>query len=185
MAKQSYSRYRQRKGSCVQKARKNGPGYISYTSIEGLSQIERLKKDLSVKENIVIISGAGISTNAGGKLQNQSFPLEEYPNLAIVDDFRSFSRTRVSSRNLFHSSAYCIPERATQLHNQLLTIFKSASTAGPTSLDRLMEAWAQCGRVLRHYTQNIDCRSKRLSSLSQRTVMLHGRVDTLRCSICP
>ncbi|KAF1964745.1 DHS-like NAD/FAD-binding domain-containing protein, partial [Bimuria novae-zelandiae CBS 107.79] len=116
---------------------------------------------------IVIISGAGISTNAG------------------VDDFRSFSRTKMSSRNLFHSSAYCIPERATQLHNQLLTIYKSASTSDPTSFDGLMEEWAQCGRVRRHYTQNIDCRSDRLPSLSKRTVMLHGRVDTLRCSIRP
>jgi len=94
------------------------------------------------------------------------FPLEAYPNVGIVDDFHSFSRTTNSSRNLFHSSAYGIPERATQLHNQLLNIFKSASTSGFTALDRLMESWAQSGHVLRHYTQNIDCRSDRLPSLS-------------------
>ncbi|KAF2463817.1 DHS-like NAD/FAD-binding domain-containing protein [Lindgomyces ingoldianus] len=120
-----------------------------------------------MKENIVIISGAGISTNAG------------------VDNFCSFSGTGLSSQSLFHSSAYCILERAAQLHSQLLTIFTSASTSGPTSLDSLMEAWAQRGRIRRHYTQNIDCRSDRLPSLSQRTIMLHGRVDTLRCSIRP
>ncbi|KAF2475939.1 uncharacterized protein BDR25DRAFT_211314 [Lindgomyces ingoldianus] len=70
MAKQLYSRCRQRKGLCVQKARKNGPGYILNTLIEDLLQIEQLKKDLSMKKNIVIISGAGISTNAGGKFQH-------------------------------------------------------------------------------------------------------------------
>lgn len=185
MAKQSCSRYHQVRVSRVQKVRKIGPGCISNTSIEGLSKIERLKKDLRLKKNIVIISGAGISTNAGGKSQTQSFPPEGYPNAAIVDDFHSFSRTRLSSRILFHSSAYRVPGRAAQLHNQLLAIFKSASTSGLTSFDHLMEAWAHSGRVRRHYTQNIDCRSDRLPSLSQRTIMLHGRVDMLTCSIRP
>jgi NAD-dependent SIR2 family protein deacetylase len=35
--------------------------------------MERLKKELSTKKNIIVISGAGISTNAGGKFQNYSF----------------------------------------------------------------------------------------------------------------
>lgn len=166
MAKQSHSRCHQRNGLPVQRVREKGPGYISNTSIQSSSQVARLKKDLSVGENIVIISGAGISTNAGGKFQSHSIPPQEYPNLGIVDDFRSFSRTNMSSRNVFHSSAYCIPERAAQLHNQLLTIFKSASTSDFTLLDCLMESWARCGRVRRHYTQNIDCRSDKLPSLS-------------------
>lgn len=85
--------------------------------------MERLKKELSTKRNIVIISGAGISTNAGGKFQTHLFPLEGYPNLAVVDDFRSFSKIKMLSRNLFYLSTYCIPKRAILLHNQLLTIF--------------------------------------------------------------
>ncbi|KAH7111872.1 hypothetical protein B0J11DRAFT_585799 [Dendryphion nanum] len=101
-----------------------------------------------------------------------------------ISDFYSSSRT-TSSRNIFDASAYLIPERAAKLHNQVLTIFESASKSGLKPLDYLMEAWAQSGRLLRHYTQNIDCRSDRLPSLSRKTVMLHGRVDTLRCTIRP
>ncbi|KAF2258059.1 hypothetical protein CC78DRAFT_549438 [Lojkania enalia] len=78
MAKQSYSRCHQQKVSYVQKVRKNGPGYISNTSIGGLSQIEQLKKDLSMKKNIVIISRAGISTNAGGSLRSNVLLYGEY-----------------------------------------------------------------------------------------------------------
>ncbi|KAH7111075.1 DHS-like NAD/FAD-binding domain-containing protein [Dendryphion nanum] len=129
------------------------------------SQLQ-LKEELSSKSNIVVISGAGISTNAG------------------ISDFYSSSRTN-SSRNIFDASAYLIPERAAKLHNQVLTIFESASKSGLKPHDYLMEAWAQSGRLLRHYTQNVDCRSDRLPFLSQKTVMLHGRVDTLRCTIRP
>ncbi|KAF2260529.1 hypothetical protein CC78DRAFT_547433 [Lojkania enalia] len=39
--------------------------------MESLSQIERLKKELNTKKNIVIISGAGISTNTGEQKQRE------------------------------------------------------------------------------------------------------------------
>ncbi|XTI87873.1 DHS-like NAD/FAD-binding domain-containing protein [Cenococcum geophilum] len=68
------------------KVRKNRPSHILNTLI---------KKELSIKKNIVIISGAGISTNAG------------------IDDFYSFLRTKRLSQNLFHLSIYYIPKRAT------------------------------------------------------------------------
>jgi hypothetical protein len=39
----------------------------STLSRKGLVRLERVRKELGTKTNIVIISGAGISTNAGGK----------------------------------------------------------------------------------------------------------------------
>ena len=46
-----------------------------------------------------------------------------------------------------------------------------------------MEQLAQSGRLHRHYTQNIDCRTSKLPALSQKTINLHGRLDRLRCHI--
>ena len=47
-----------------------------------------------------------------------------------------------------------------------------------------MDELAQSGRLQRYYTQNIDCFDARLSWLSQKTVQLHGRLDTLICQLC-
>jgi len=91
----------------------------------------------------------------------------------------------MSSKRLFHSSAYSTKEGAEELHERLLTIYKSASRPEFTPFESLMETLAQSSRICRHYTQNIDCRSARLPSLAERTIWLHGRLDTLRCHIRP
>jgi NAD-dependent SIR2 family protein deacetylase len=101
----------------------------------------------------------------------------------VVDDFHTFSRTKLSSRKLFDSSAYCFPESATQLHDKQLTMLKSASELGPTPFDCSMEELARSGHFLQHITLIIDCRSDRLPSLSQRTLTLRGCLDTMRCYI--
>lgn len=105
--------------------------------------------------------------------------------LALVDDFRSFSGTKMSSKTIFDASAYLTQEGAEELHGRMLTIFKSASNPELTPFEAFMENLAQSGRILRHYTQNIDCRTARLPSLAERTIWLHGRLDTLRCHIHP
>ncbi|KAL9128700.1 MAG: hypothetical protein Q9217_002661 [Psora testacea] len=48
----------------------------------------------------------------------------------------------------------------------------------------LLDELARNGRLLRHYTQNIDCIEHQLSSLSNVTVYLHGRIDQTMCSNC-
>jgi hypothetical protein len=56
--------------ACVEKAKHI---HVSNTphgpTPEGLVQLDLLKRELDSKKNIVIISGAGISTNAGSKFQ--------------------------------------------------------------------------------------------------------------------
>ncbi|KAF2467492.1 vWA-like protein [Lindgomyces ingoldianus] len=88
---------------------------------------------------IIIVSGAGISTNAG------------------VADFRSTSGTKMSSKRLFHASVYLDPQAAEQLHNVLLKTFESALKPEFTPFEAMMENLAESGRTQRHYTQNIDC----------------------------
>ena len=106
-------------------------------------------------------------------------------SLVLVDDFRSSSGTKMSSKNIFRSSVYSNPEAAKQLHSIMLKTFESASDPKFTPFETLMENLAKVGRVQRHYTQNIDCRTARLPSLTKKTIWLHGRLDTLRCHINP
>ena len=50
----------------VQKARKGSPVFILKATVESLCHLQLLK-ELGTKKNIVVISEAGISTNAGGE----------------------------------------------------------------------------------------------------------------------
>ncbi|KAF2195231.1 hypothetical protein K469DRAFT_681566 [Zopfia rhizophila CBS 207.26] len=120
--------------------------FLAYLGTEiirdGMVGLEMVRKKLWAKSNIVIISGAGISTNAG---------------------------------------TYSIPDSTAKLHSYLLSVFVTASESKFTPFERLMEDLARYGRIRRHYTQNFDCRSTRLPSLSQKTICLHGRLDTMMC----
>jgi NAD-dependent SIR2 family protein deacetylase len=78
-------------------------------------------------------------------------------------------------------SAYSAQDAAEELHRRMLKIFESASKPELTPFETFMENLAQCSRVQRRYTQNIDCRTARLPSLAERTLWLHGRLDTLMC----
>ena len=90
----------------------------------------------------------------------------------------------MSSRNVFDFSAYSSLESANLLHQSELKIFELAFKDEPKPFELFMEQLAQSGRLRRHYTQNIDCRTSRLPSLSQKTISLHGRLDRMRCHIC-
>ena len=59
-----------------------------------------------------------------------------------------------------------------------------ADSTRPTQFHELIQELANEHRLLRHYTQNIDCLEKSLPRLEARTVRLHGRVDQLRCTQC-
>ena len=102
-----------------------------------------------------------------------------------VPDFRSTSRTKTSSATMYHSSVYSTQESADRLHDDVLQKLKSGQHAPFTPFDTFIEKLARSGRLRRHYTQNIDCRHVRLPFLSQRTIWLHGRADTLTCHIRP
>ncbi|KAH6955692.1 DHS-like NAD/FAD-binding domain-containing protein, partial [Ilyonectria sp. MPI-CAGE-AT-0026] len=114
---------------------------------------------------IIIISGAGISTNTG------------------IPDYQSSSRSNNSSQIVYHTSAYSTQETADMLHNDLLQKLRLGQGAMFTMFDTFAEGLAQSGRLRRHYAQNIDCRQSRLAHLSRKTVWLHDRADTLVCHI--
>jgi NAD-dependent SIR2 family protein deacetylase len=89
----------------------------------------------------------------------------------------------MASRNVFDLSAYSSLESANLLHQSELKILELASRYEPQPFELFMEQLAQSGRLHRHYTQNIDCRTSKFPALSQRTINVHGRLDRLRCHI--
>ncbi|RSL89656.1 hypothetical protein CEP52_014843 [Fusarium oligoseptatum] len=140
---------------------------ISATSPSYAADIELLKGMLSTKRSIIIISGAGISTNTG------------------IPDYQSSSRSNNSSQIVYHATAYLRQETTDRLNADLLQKLQSGQRAMFTMFDMFAEGLAQSGRLRRHYAQNIDCRQSRLAHLSRKTVWLHGRADTLVCRIRP
>ncbi|KAH7132782.1 DHS-like NAD/FAD-binding domain-containing protein [Dactylonectria macrodidyma] len=145
----------------------NGGPDVSVSSRSHPGDLKLLNKKLCAKKNIIIISGAGISTNAG------------------IPDYRSSSRSKTSSRIVYDASAYSTPESADTLHADVLQKLRSGRKAPFTPFDTFAERLAQSDHLRYHYTQNIDCRQTRLPYLSQRTVWLHGRADTLVCHLRP
>jgi hypothetical protein len=80
----------------------------------------------------------------------------------LVDDYRSSSRTKMSSHRIFDSSVYFMPKSAAQLYSRMLERLESASKPKILPFERLMENLAQRGGIRSHYTQDIDCRTVRL-----------------------
>lgn len=63
-------------------------------------------------------------------------------------------------------------------------ISRRSKRAEPTAFHHFLDELARNGRLLRHYTQNIDCIEHRLPNLWEKTVQLHGRIDEAMCQYC-
>ena len=139
-------------------------------------------KCLQQGKKIVVVSGAGISVNAGSKP-----PLSVLVTIkADVSYFEvpDFQTMRKSGQVCFDRSVYASSIGMVQLHNVLRDLWKLSTQATPTVFHMLMDTIARDGRLLRHYTQNVDCIEQRLPDLSKRTVQLHGRIDEILCRYC-
>jgi NAD-dependent SIR2 family protein deacetylase len=97
-----------------------------------------------------------------------------------VDDYRSCSRTKKSSRNIFGISALSSEKFARRIG----ALYGLCSRLQPTPFHQFLDELAGSARLLRHYTQNIDCLETSLDSLSSRTISLHGRLDMVICTYC-
>lgn len=103
-------------------------------------------------------------------------------NVAIVPDFES---ARLSSP-AFLDAFFQSPTEQSQLNSFTNSIYThtSSTTFQPSETHVWMDRLAQQGRLMRHYTQNIDRIEYFLPSLDSKTVRLHGRVDRARCARC-
>ncbi len=98
-----------------------------------------------------------------------------------VPDFQTM---RKSGKVSLDRSAYDLPHNTIQYHTVLHDLWKLSTRATPTAFHTLMDSIASDGRLLRHYTQNINCIEQSLPDLYERTVQLHGGINEVLCQYC-
>lgn len=115
-----------------------------------------------------MLSGAGISVDAD------------------IPDFRTLCGPKGSSRDLFDISVYATDESTRSFLQMVCRMFTLTLQATPTLFHHLLDYLAWLGCVLRVYQQNIDGIDHHgmVPSLSARTIMLHGSLDTAICQTC-
>ncbi|KAG5990957.1 hypothetical protein E4U52_004100 [Claviceps spartinae] len=154
---------------------------------EDSSHMERLLKALRKKKKIVVVAGAGISVSAG------------------IPDFRSANglfaaqrnqhKVKASGKHLFDASVYKHEESTSSFHNMVREMSEMSKNAQPTPFHHFLASLAQEGRLLRLYSQNIDCIDTSMKPLQTQiplepkapwptTVQLHGSLDKMVCTKC-
>ncbi|KOS19085.1 NAD-dependent protein deacetylase hst4 [Escovopsis weberi] len=150
-------------------------------------QMERLATLLRKKKKIVVIAGAGISVSAG------------------IPDFRSssglFARAKSqhnlkgSGTQLFDASVYKHDSSTESFHTMVREMADMSRRAEPTPFHHLLASLSQEGRLLRLYSQNIDCLDTNMKPLETKvplpsrgpwptTIQLHGGLQKMVCSKC-
>ena len=150
-------------------------------------QMERLLTALRKKRKIVVVAGAGISVSAG------------------IPDFRSATglfatqrtqhKVKASGKHLFDASVYKHESSTSSFHTMVREMSEMCKTAQPTPFHHLLASLAQEGRLLRLYSQNIDCVDTSMRPLQTQTplepkapwpttVQLHGSLDKMVCTKC-
>ena len=156
------------------------------TSDESI-QLERLLKVLRKKKKIVVIAGAGISVSAG------------------IPDFRSSSglfatlktqhKLKGSGKHLFDAAVYRDDSSTQSFHTMVRELAAMTSKAKPTPFHHLLASLAAEGRLMRLYTQNVDCIDTNMKPLSTNvplnvkgpwpvTIQLHGGLEKMVCTKC-
>jgi len=140
---------------------------IKITDLNGI--IEQLK----VAKNVIIMTGAGISTNAN------------------IPDFRSESfglYSRLEKYNLPHPTAVFTldyfkqnPRPFYDIAHEMYPVMEEAK---PTTAHYFIKLLENKGILLRHYTQNIDGLEDLTGLSSNKTVQAHGNVRTGTCLNC-
>ncbi|KAF4345577.1 NAD-dependent histone deacetylase [Fusarium beomiforme] len=150
-------------------------------------QLKRLIDTLRKKKKIVVIAGAGISVSAG------------------IPDFRSSTglfataksqhNLKGSGKHLFDASVYKHDSTTQSFHAMVREMATMTKAAKPTPFHELLASLAQEGRLLRLYSQNIDCLDTQLKPLATEvplnpkgpwpvTIQLHGGLQKMVCTKC-
>lgn len=149
--------------------------------------LTRLMTVLRKKKRIVVIAGAGISVSAG------------------VPDFRSSNglfttlrgqhKLKSSGKQLFDVSVYKDNFSTSAFHKMLKELAAITERAQPTPFHHMLASMAQEGRLMRLYTQNIDCLDTDMEPLRTevplahkapwpKTIQLHGGLAHMVCTKC-
>ena len=140
---------------------------LSTKDLEGIAEY------LKNSKNIIIMTGAGISTNAG------------------IPDFRSESfglYNRMQKYNLPHpTSVFTLDyfkQDARPFYDIAHELYPVMDVANPTVAHYFLKLLDQKGILLRHYTQNIDGLEDLTDLEVTRTIQAHGHIRSGTCLRC-
>ncbi|KAF9972085.1 hypothetical protein BGZ73_004839 [Actinomortierella ambigua] len=145
-------------------------------------------KMLKAKKTIVI-TGAGISCSSG------------------IPDFRSadglynlvkakYPKTVLKGKDLFDANLFRNCATTAVFYTFISELYRQTLEAKPTPTHKFIKFLADKGKLLRCYTQNIDCLEERLDMNTDlvceqgkiqkdvKVVQLHGSLKKLKCTIC-
>ncbi|EJT73305.1 Sir2 family histone deacetylase Hst4 [Gaeumannomyces tritici R3-111a-1] len=149
--------------------------------------LTRLMTALRKKKRIVVIAGAGISVSAG-------IPDFRSSN-GLFTTLRGQHKLKSSGKQLFDVSVYKDDFSTSAFHKMLKELATITERAQPTPFHHMLASMAQEGRLMRLYTQNIDCLDTDMEPLKTevplahkapwpKTIQLHGGLQHMVCTKC-
>ncbi|CAO3639905.1 unnamed protein product [Mucor fragilis] len=136
--------------------------------------ITELATRINNSKRVLVITGAGISCSGG------------------IPDFRSSDglydlvkkkhpKTMMKGQDLFDAMLFR-DKRQTECFYTFMAELKSViSTAMPTATHSFIRSLQESGKLMRCYTQNIDCLE---DPIDLSVVRLHGSMDRVKCTLC-
>ncbi|KAK6495288.1 hypothetical protein TWF481_003314 [Arthrobotrys musiformis] len=142
---------------------------------------------LNKRKKIIVIAGAGISVCAG-------IPDFRSSN-GLFASVKSDYKLKASGKQLFDASVYRDDQSTSDFHDMVRNLHAMANVAEATAFHHLLASLAASGKLLRLYTQNVDCIETTLSPLATttplngkgpwpKTIQLHGGLDKMNCTKC-
>lgn len=139
---------------------------------------------------IVVIAGAGISVAAGIPDFRSTTGLFRL----IRNDLKLRGNGAASGQQMFDASVVFSDDQAlSNFHSTMCDLHELCSKCNPTPFHTLVNSVSQDNRLLRLYTQNIDCLDAKMPYLKTKhplvqpwpkTVQLHGTISDIICTKC-
>ncbi|CAK7199247.1 hypothetical protein SEUCBS139899_001921 [Sporothrix eucalyptigena] len=146
-----------------------------------------LLQALRKKKKIVVIAGAGISVSAG---------IPDFrSSTGLFTTLRGQHGLKGSGKHLFDASVYKHDSSTTSFHSMVRELAHMTETAQPTPFHHMLASIAHEGRLMRLYSQNVDCIDTKMPPLATNvplntkgpwptTIQLHGGLAKMVCSKC-
>ncbi|EPE09177.1 sir2 family protein [Ophiostoma piceae UAMH 11346] len=151
------------------------------------TELGYLLRALRTKKKIVVIAGAGISVSAG---------IPDFrSSTGLFTTLRGQHGLRGSGKHLFDASVYKHDSSTSSFHTMVRELAHMTQTAKPTAFHHMLASLAQEGRLMRLYSQNVDCIDTNIEPLATNvplnakgpwptTIQLHGGLAKMVCSKC-
>lgn len=154
---------------------------------EDEAQLDRLLSVLRKKKKIVVIAGAGISVSAGIPDFRSSH--------GLFQTLRAKHKIKGGGKSLFDASVYRDDKSTEEFHKMVRDLSRLTQSAKPTPFHHMLASLAEEGRLMRLYSQNVDCIDTSMKPLATTvplnakgpwpaTIQLHGGLEKMVCTKC-